>query len=114
VLGLFAGLLARPLLPRLATLFLGPWLGLRLPTLLAVPLLALAHRFLLPNEFVLGVVTGRRVHRLYGRLGAPARPSARFHALPQVGHESSPIPLADGRNLLPNSSRLCETAQESS
>jgi hypothetical protein len=114
VLGLLSALLAGPLLPRLATLLLGPWLGLRLPTLFAVPLLALAHRFLLPNEFVPGAVTGRRVHRLYGGLGVPTRPSARFHALPQVSHESSPIPPADGRNLLPNSSRLCETAQESS
>jgi hypothetical protein len=54
VLGLLTALLARPLLPRLATLLLRPWLGLRLPALLAVPLLALAHRFLLPNEFSSG------------------------------------------------------------
>jgi hypothetical protein len=51
VLGLRTALLARPLLARLATLLLGPLLGLRLPALLALPLLALAHRFLLPNEF---------------------------------------------------------------
>src|ERR1700737_2375956 len=43
VLGLIA-LLARPLLARLATLLLGPRLRLRLPALLALLLLALAHR----------------------------------------------------------------------
>ncbi|HVH65251.1 MAG TPA: hypothetical protein VM674_04380 [Candidatus Acidoferrum sp.] len=49
-LGLSA-LLAGPLLARLATLLPRPLLGLRLPALLVVTLLALAHRFLLPNEF---------------------------------------------------------------
>jgi hypothetical protein len=44
VLGLIA-LLAGPLLTGLATLLARPLLGLRLPALLAAPLLALAHRF---------------------------------------------------------------------
>jgi len=47
-LGLIA-LLAGPLLAGLATLFPRPLLGLRLPALVALPLLALAHRFLLPE-----------------------------------------------------------------
>src|SRR5438309_731348 len=41
--------LAGPLLAGLATLFPRPLLGLRLPALIALPLLALAHRFLLPE-----------------------------------------------------------------
>src|SRR5258708_2631011 len=54
VLGLVA-LLARPLLARLgAALLARPRLGLRLPALFAVFLLALAHQFLLTDKVRLG------------------------------------------------------------
>src|SRR3989442_8666439 len=82
--------LRRPVLAWLAaTLLLRPLLArLRLPALVAVLLLALAHaKFLLPNEFVASRASRRlRVNRIYGRRGCFVRPSARFHPLPQLSH----------------------------
>src|ERR1700730_3974672 len=64
VLGLVA-LLARPLLARLgAALLARPRLRLRLPALIALLLLALAHQFLLTNKVRLG-----------GRLAPPGAPT---------------------------------------
>src|SRR2546425_13089946 len=84
------GRLGRPILAWLAaTLLLWPLLAwLRLPALVAVLLLALAHaKFLLPNEFVASRASLRlRVNRIYGRRGWFVRPSARFHPLPQLSH----------------------------
>src|ERR1700736_3826004 len=88
VLGLIA-LLAGPLLARLAALLLGPRLRLRLPALLALLLLALAHRSScrmnseLEGPHRVGVaecIDYMALRRI------PNRPSARFHALPQLSH----------------------------
>jgi hypothetical protein len=80
LLGLSA-LLAGPLLTRIAALLARPLLGLRLPALLALPLLTLAHRFLLPNRssYSNGLVQTGRMRRLYGQIvGRPAAFCWRF------------------------------------
>src|ERR1700716_762298 len=84
------GRLRRPVLARLAaTLLLRPLLArLRLPALVALLLLALAHaNFLLPNEFV--PRGPQRVSECIDYMairGIPNRPSASFHVLPQLRH----------------------------
>src|ERR1700736_5591181 len=96
VLGLIA-LLAGPLLARLAALLLGPRLRLRLPALLALLLLALAHRSSCrmnsdSSSLTVSLPAGEgRVwfseSIAYMSLRViPNRPSARFLALPQLSH----------------------------
>jgi hypothetical protein len=78
-------------------------LGLRLPAaLLALLLFALAHQFssCRMNSELDGLPAAEWIDYMRGR-AVPNRPSARFHALPQVSHGLASIHQADGYERLP-------------
>ncbi len=87
MLGL-VGRLAGPLLAGLAGWLPRPRLGLRLPALFALLLLALAHQFLLPDKLRLGGFARASESIDYMAVPpVPIPPLERFHALPQVSHD---------------------------